>query len=267
MRNRFICVTTALLLASGLASAYFALPPFETTLRDYDIVVTGGMREIDWDGREHCHVMIDIADVILGDVEPGDTLQLEWSGYWEAAPKEMPGLGERIFLLRPTALGFELETLRIIRAADRDMIEELLREFPIRVRPVGDWRDDADWGWVDLVYLNTSDEERVFSGVRYQGGQFIAASEETRLEFTSGFGKRSTSVSPREGAFAVDSSVPDIVVPARSEASVRAYIPSLFEVRVGDIQEWIGSVYFEVEGGGEGHSRVIGWHKEQEHGE
>jgi hypothetical protein len=249
------------LLLSTAAVAFYVLPPFETIIRDYDIVVSGTMRPIDWiQRRQHCIATIDVTDVIWGDVQAGDTLTIEWSGYWEDAPRQDPQLGERIFLLRRTGATLELETHVMIPASGRGRIEKMLRDLPIRVAPAGDWRD-GNWGLVDLVYLNASDEERAFSGVRYEGGRFYAASELTELEFSSGAVKRREWLSRRPGAFVVDPSIPDIVVPPRAEVRVRVDLLTLFEVRIRNAQEYVGFVFFEVDGAGDGHDRMIVWSK------
>ncbi len=260
MRHGIACLTVAVLLVSTGVNAYLNPPPLETVIREYDIVVTGMMREIDWiDGRSHCIVTIDVTDVIWGEAQGGDVLTVEWSGYWECGPKYALQLGERIFFLRRVDAGLELETLFIVTVSDRDHIEELLRDLPIRVEPVGDWREDADWGLVDLIYLNVSDLERSFSGVRYEEGRFTTASEDTRLELSSGFGKKRGTVSSRAEAFVVDPSIPDIVVPPRAEIRIRVDIRILFEVRDSDVQQGNGFVFFEVDGAGEGHDRMIHW--------
>ena len=124
---------------------------------------------------------------------------------------------------------------------------------------MGDWREDADWGLVDLIYFNVSDSERSFSGVRYEEGRLTTASEDTRLELSSGFGKKRGTVSSRAEAFVVDSSIPDIVVPPRAEIRIRVDIRILFEVQDSDVQQGNGFVFFEVDGAGAGHDRMIHW--------
>jgi hypothetical protein len=259
MRVAVMC-TMLVLLPLSAATAYKDLPPFETILRDYALVVTGTMRDIDWiKYRTHCIVTIDASDVIWGDAQAGDTLTIEWSGYWEDAPRQATDMGERIFLLRQSEDGLELETDLLIPARSRGRIEEMLRDLPIRVEPAGDWGYEDTWGLVDLVYLNATDEERSFSGIRFEEGRFYAASNLTKLRFFAGAGIRRKRIPRRAGAFVVDPSVPDIVLPARADRRVRVDLSKIFDTRLKHAAEHVGFVFFEVDGAGEGHDRVIVW--------
>jgi len=259
MRHYVTGLALVVLLAPS-ADAFKAVQPIETVLRDYDIVITGTMGDLDWlEPRSRCVVTISVSDVIWGDAEPGDTLQFEWSGYWESAPDPDQRHGERIFLLRHSGETLEIESDYMLLAQTRGRIEDMLEDLPIRIESPRHAPGDNEWGVVDLVYLNAAEHARSFSGIRYEDGLFSAASESTRLDFSIGAGKNRQPVLPRDGAFAVDPSIPDVVVPGRGVARFQIDLRTLFEVPSDGTRSPVTHVSFEVHGAGQGHERWFMW--------
>lgn len=216
--------------------AEWALVPLEDLVSDSDLIVVGTLRDVEessHDGVDYGQGTIEVREVLWGQIKAGDKLTLKWqnsSAIICPRVEHRGNAGEKgVWLLTKGDKGSVEADYpgRFVNLSERKRVENLLRRG---IFLAGGWFKANEPFTVTALYRNVSDNERSFPSLAYREGSLHLPPNSKLMvwEYDDEAAGSKNFIKPFAGQIVTDANLPPVVVPPKSETTIKFDLKRLF---------------------------------------